>query len=77
MTNAQFIGIDPAYGDDRATYCMASRLPDGRISIDEIGTLQRRVVRSSQRKRKLRRRGESIGWDVKERAFVWYRKVPS
>lgn len=73
----QVIGIDPAHGDDRAAYCMTRKLPDGCLLIEEFGTLERRVVRSKQRKRKLRRRGESIGWDVKEKAFVWYRKVPS
>lgn len=71
------IGIDPAHGGDRGAYCMVRKLPDGCLLIEEFGTLQRRVVRSTQRKRKLRRRGESIGWDAKEQAFVWYRKVPS
>ena len=65
------MGIDLARGDDISTYTIAEKHGDI-IKIVEAGHLQRRVVRSAQRKRKLRRRGESIGWNVELGAWVWY-----
>lgn len=77
MTKHLVMGIDPAIGPDMSTYVVGRKNGNGSMTILEFGRLQCRVVRSPARKRKLRKRGESIQWDVELGAWTWHMRRPS
>lgn len=63
-------------GLDFSCYTISRRRLNGDIEILEQGALVSRIVRSAQRKRKLRRRGESVGWDASLGAWTWNMRRP-
>lgn len=76
MSTETVIGMDLAEGDDFSCYTIGRRCPDGTMRIIECGRMQRRLVRSAKRVRKLRKRGESVGWDLTVGAWTWHMRRP-
>jgi len=66
---------DLARGPDISTYVTGRMKASGALEILETGTLQPRVVRSAQRKRRLRRRGEIVSFNPGTGEWIWYRRV--